>query len=376
MLSTVQHPFGEFLRHTASALDISPELRRKAIAEYEAVGQWLGADDSPLRPYLPRIYPQGSFRLGTVIRPLTDEDHCDIDLVCWLQIRKEHITQRELKAMVGDRLKAHSTYRRFIEECRTCWTLKFDNEFRMDVLPCIPDATRLPDGILITDKELVRWLPSNPMAFAEWFKERMRVERERLLILANKANVENVPDWDIKTPLQRVVQLCKRHRDLRCEFEDEDLKPLSIIITTLVAKAYDNEADLLDAMEKIVRTMRDHIEVRDGDYWVENPVNCVENFAAGWNEDPRKRKVFYDWMDTLDADFDAALAERGLHKVKMVLANSFGRGPVERAYHVLGADILTARVGGRLSVTPTTGLLTTGAGIPVASHRFFGDAHE
>ncbi len=376
MLSEVQHPFGEFLRHTAIALDISPELRRKAIAEYEDVGKWLDADDSPLRPYLPRIYPQGSFRLGTVIRPLTDEDYCDIDLVCWLQIRKEHITQRELKALVGDRLKAHPTYRRIIEECRTCWTLKFDDDFRMDVLPCIPDTTRLPDGILITDKELFRWLPSNPIAFAEWFKERMRVERERLLILANKANVENVPDWDMKTPLQRAVQLCKRHRDLRCEFEDEDLKPSSIIITTLAAKAYENESDLLDAMEKIVRTMRDHIQVRDGIYWVENPVNRIENFAGGWNEDPRKRRVFYEWMDTLEADFDAALAERGLHKVKTVLANSFGRGPVERAYHVLGADVLTARVGGKLSVTPTTGLLTTGAGIPVASHRFFGDAHD
>jgi len=40
-----------------------------------------------------RIYPQGSFRLGTVVRPDTRTGEYDIDLVCWLLIAKETVTQ-------------------------------------------------------------------------------------------------------------------------------------------------------------------------------------------------------------------------------------------------------------------------------------------
>lgn len=95
-----------YLLRIASNLDISETMREKAETSYRAVGQWLGDcdDDSEVK-----IMPQGSFYLGTVIRPVSDADEYDIDLVCLLKNAK-YKSEAEIKNIVGNRLKEHKTY--------------------------------------------------------------------------------------------------------------------------------------------------------------------------------------------------------------------------------------------------------------------------
>src|SRR4051812_9274891 len=81
-------------------LDIPAHLYEEAVVLYEDIGEHLGLPDSPLHSYDPQIFPQGSFRLGTVVRPIFHEDEYDIDLVCQLAIKKESTTQKELKNKV------------------------------------------------------------------------------------------------------------------------------------------------------------------------------------------------------------------------------------------------------------------------------------
>jgi hypothetical protein len=64
----------ELLRLTVAALDIPPEIRAAAVAEYEAVADWL-SDSWP--GVAGEIYPQGSIRLGTIVTPITDG--CDYE---------------------------------------------------------------------------------------------------------------------------------------------------------------------------------------------------------------------------------------------------------------------------------------------------------
>src|SRR5439155_4403350 len=85
---------------TAESLDIPDHLYENAVVEYEDVGNWLADETSALASYVPEIYPQGSFRLGTVVRPIVHEDEYDIDLVCQLRIAKQSTTQADLKSMV------------------------------------------------------------------------------------------------------------------------------------------------------------------------------------------------------------------------------------------------------------------------------------
>jgi Adenylyl/Guanylyl and SMODS C-terminal sensor domain/Second Messenger Oligonucleotide or Dinucleotide Synthetase domain len=314
------------LQNFAESLDIPPQVAEQAVSTYDDVAEWLGQEDSPLREYHPNIYPQGSFRLGTMIRPIQPEAGFDVDLVCRLDIPKERTTQADLKMSVGDRLKDSSDFRHLLEERRRCWTLDYSRQFHLDVLPAIPDQDGGDHGILITDTDLRFWQFSNPIAYSEWFFERMRqVLTEARAQMAKSAGVsiEDIPEWRVRTPLQRAVQLFKRHRDVHFRHDDER-RPVSIIITTLAANAYDGERDIESALINLVREMPAHIENRKGKWWVSNPAHPDENFADKWNESPERRTAFLAWLKRVFNDLSRTQIAKSAQEQRSNLAESFG----------------------------------------------------
>ena len=85
--------------------------------------------------------------------------------------------------------------------------------------------------------------------------------RRKVIAESIRAGVEDVPEYKVKTPLQQAIQILKRHRDIMFEKDAED-RPISIIITTLAAHAYNNETNLLDALRNIVAHMTQFIRGR------------------------------------------------------------------------------------------------------------------
>lgn len=354
MLINEREKLASILQTSADKLDIPDHVYEDATLKYEDVGEHLAADDSDLRAYKPQIYVQGSFRLGTVVQPYGRGDEYDIDLVCQLEMRKESVTQKDLKAKVGDRLKKREDLARILEPSRRCWILDYPAEagmpgFHMDILPSIPNEERKPTGILLTDTELTKWQKSNPVAYAEWFKKRMEVifrVKKAALAETMLASIEEVPDWRVKTPLQRCVQILKRHRDIHFE-KKPDVKPVSIILTTLAAHAYQNEEDIFDALTGIAKRMPNFIENRNGRWWVQNPVDDGENFADKWNDYPERRTAFMAWLQNVSIDFanvsKAASVDDGL----IMLEESLGKHTMEKVALELGvkrASLLPAVV--------------------------------
>ena len=132
--------FDSIFNALSESLDITETQYEAAVRSYRAVGDWLAKADSVLVSYNPIIRAQGSFMLGTMIRPLNEQDDLDIDLVCELTGKGASWTQYDLKHKVGNRLKDHETYKRMLdEEGRRCWTLKYAQEsnYHMDILPCL-----------------------------------------------------------------------------------------------------------------------------------------------------------------------------------------------------------------------------------------------
>jgi hypothetical protein len=348
----------DILEAMADALDIPPSKFEEAKNRYEAIGNWLDRPESSIAQYDPSISPQGSFLLGTVTRPLTDTEEYDVDLVCRLEATKADFTQKSLKEAVGREVALYARAHGMVvpEERRRCWTLNYaaGAQFHMDILPALPDAQRyqvklLMEGhralaqdaalsghaIAITDKTLPHydqptedWPQSNPTGYAAWFRGRMRVrltEAKRALSQRERitASVEEIPDYKVKTPLQRAIQLLKRHRD--CMFaEDGEHKPISIVITTLAAHAYNEEPTISAALQSILTGMDRFIEDRGGIAWVANPVNPGENFADKWAEEPRKRENFYRWLDQARQDFALYLRASTFDKVPDLLREHLG----------------------------------------------------
>jgi hypothetical protein len=82
---------------------------------------------------------------------------------------------------------------------------------------------------------------------------------------------------------------------------DPDGKPISIIITTLAARAYQGESDLESALERIIFTMGDFVLATEPR--VPNPVNPAEDFADKWPSDPRLEFNFWKWLAQIQNNF-------------------------------------------------------------------------
>ena len=322
------------LEQIAQDIAIPESKYEDAKKEYEALGEWLADGNSNLKQYNPKIYPQGSFALGSAIKPQEGCEY-DVDLICLFQkgLNTSNISQKELKRLVGERIKAHGTYSKLLdpkEGSRRCWTLKYSDQsrFHMDILPAIPDewahfneekyrAGAINQAIFITDKKhkdyeniTKDWLKSNPQGYINWFYDQMRTKmmQNRKIMLGASESVKELPSYKRGTTLQKAIQLLKYHRDINFG-QDED-KPISIIITTLATKAYSGEDNLFEALKNICANMQNYIEIsKNNVYRVENPVNSEENFADKWQECPRKREIFFKWLKSLNLLFEELLNE-------------------------------------------------------------------
>ena len=370
MTEELKHQLSRFLRYLAESLDIPEHLYERAEHSYESIGNWLGGDASAVAKYEPSIYTQGSFRIGTVIKPTTDLDEYDIDLVCELNLTKQQVAQKHLKRLVGNEIigYAHAySMKSPVREGRRCWTLDYADsaQFHIDILPAIPDGESFrtlleslellsfyqDTTIAITDKTHPNydhvshdWLRSNPKGYADWFKDQMKLRyeaRRKFLAESLRASVEDIPEYRVKTPLQQAVQLLKRHRDMLFA-DDQDDKPISIIITTLAAHSYNNEEDLLEAMISIVDGMPKHIHEIDGRPLIPNPVNPLENFADRWHEYPERERKFKDWLRQVKTDLDNALRRGNMQFAAMALIPRFGGRAVNEAMERFQKSIPTS----------------------------------
>ena len=181
-----------------------------------------------------------------------------------------------------------------------------------------------------------------------------------------------IPDWEVKTTLHRVVQILKLHRNEH--FSDRlDRRPASILVTTLAAHAYRGQQGLYEAVLQAVELMPEYVERTPAGLWVPNPVEPRENFADRWRERPDLAREFFDWLKRLGGDLRDAASERGIDRVAAGLQESFGAQAVEVAVRRLGDAYRRSREAGVLSLAPASGaLLTTGNGVRVCDHGFFG----
>lgn len=368
--NTTKEKLDLLLDNLGKALDIT-EAQYKLVEErYNAVATHLAKDTSLLKGYKPTILPQGSFLLGTMIKPVNEHDQLDVDLVCRLLGKEISWAQYHLKQKVGDQIKSDENYKRMLdEEGKRCWTLMYaeSTQFHMDILPALVNqdhftlmerafsaldqqqidriAIKITDTTLNnheTETDPNHWPKSNPFGYAAWFKEKSRTIIEKVFAL--RESVEPMPKYqEEKEPLVRVVQILKRHRDIMFG-KDED-KPISIIITTLAAEAYNKEVDIVDALLNVLSKMESCIEDKysseHGKHikWIANPVNKVENFADKWPKEPQKQESFFAWLEKAKADF-AVLKSGNLTNIYRLLKTTIGSRAINEAYKSAGLQSL------------------------------------
>nr|WP_246849467.1 nucleotidyltransferase [Rubellimicrobium arenae] len=342
-------------------MSVPPSRYEEAERSYKSLGEWLHRDGSTVREYDPQVYVQGSFRLGTTIRPSNEDEEYDVDSVCELRkLSKGHLSQQKLKALLGAEIEAYRRSKSMIKplrEGRRCWALDYADgaQFHMDVVPALPNEASVralleskgadprwtSTAIAITDNEVWSypyvtddWPRSNPKGYSEWFKSRMAVtleRRKRVLAEQVRASIEDIPDYKVRTPLQAAVMILKRHRDQMFEGRSE-VRPISVILTTLSAHSYQGEESVGQALASILAGMDQHIEQRAGRYWLPNPTDALENFADKWAAHPERAQAFFEWLDRARGDFLQAASSTDRKIITETWERGVGTELADRTY--------------------------------------------
>lgn len=279
-----------FLEALRKELEVPDNRYEQAEQSYISLGNWLHREASTVRQYNPQVYCQGSFRLGTAVRPHTEAEEYDVDSVVELRsLTKRDKTQQELKAMLGVEIKAYHDAMAMLKPVREgnrCWILDYADgaQFHMDIVPAVPnpdqqlwllnsrflDSSWASTAISITDRREPNyriltddWPRSNPKGYANWFasKQSAVFERRQRAILDTMrrqglvtASVERLPSFKVRTPLQSAIMILKRHRD-NMFARELDMRPISVIITTLAGHAYNNQETIAESLFAILNDM-------------------------------------------------------------------------------------------------------------------------
>lgn len=400
----------------SKSLDIPDSAYQAAETRYKSLSTWLSDPNKALTAsYSPHVFPQGSFRLGTVNKPLDREDDFDLDLSCNLKsgLDETQISQKDLKDLFQKDLAKYCSEKGIqspLEEKRRCWRLNYQDQtsFHIDAVPAIPASmekratlqerminfgqnehlanSASSSALSITDNEdrsykaiPGQWHSSNPEGYALWFEEQMK-KNEVILENFSKsaAQVDPLPTYRYKSTLQRCVQILKRHRDLMYKQKDQDSKPISIIITTIAARAYKGESDLTESLSTILEEMENHIGTTAPK--VPNPVNPKEDFADKWDtaegRQLRLEHHFKKWLKQAKADFGVFSNTTDKLLLETTASRAFATSISES---VFSKQAGTNRLKERASLVNSRTAHTSAAGVIGAvgtknqNHNFYGE---
>jgi hypothetical protein len=358
----------EFLDAICEKLQLSSTEYGLAKQRYEGIGGYLDRHER-LSHFLPAVYPQGSVRLGTTVKPKGRQEY-DIDLVCELGI--DATTVRNPIAvldLVQAVIEENLVYRSLVERKNRCVRLNYVGKFHLDILPAIPDPVSGGTCVLVPDCEAGAWKASNPKGYARWFDDRCSFRPGE--VLAKAAPLPAAETVAAKAALKLAVQLAKRARDVLFA-SNPDLGPRSIILTTLFALHYAGETSTYEAIGNILsRILRSFPAA--GRLVVLNPMNSQEDFSETWQEN-RKYLAFVNFIREFKTRWEALGAASGIHNVKVILEKLFGEDVTVEVVEDQVKKVNEARARNALSIA-AAGMLTSTAssvGRSTPRHTFHG----
>ncbi|HTB81278.1 MAG TPA: nucleotidyltransferase [Opitutaceae bacterium] len=376
------------LRHFAAiceALDIPSSKFQLAKQRYESLARFLCDPANPLAKFKPVIYPQGSIRLQTAVKPSHGEEF-DIDLICQLSgfpgWTAEAIFNEVKTAILRD-----PTYAKMAIIKNRCIRLTYTKDFYLDITPAVPDAQQGPENIRVTDRPTRTLKASNPKDYSELFAGvaalvpsiRSATTKTTAFeaLIENRAGIEPVAQPKAMRPaLNRFVQIFKRHRDVMYLENGKDA-PISAIITTLAMHAYRalsqvEHSSLYDLLLAIAKALPSHLSPAGTLagrplYAVPNPANPEENYADKWQTKPQRQDEFFRWQNALVTYLEdlRLTAGKGADVLHSKLVAGFGEKLVSRITVENAQALKEAAANGKVGIT-SVGIIVPKAAATVA----------
>lgn len=367
-----------------SELDISPTLYRNAVQKYESITAYLanhGIDAD--------MYPQGSFALGTVVRPYSKdkETNYDLDFICQVKGSRSSFTPSELRKEIQDVLSSSDLYGGKLVIYDECFTIEYADVngigFSIDIVPATDEDISIKQELcnLCNNPELINtaiaiprysqqkvynWITNNPKGYRQWFEninEPFRLYNRdiyrKALFEANQSiynSVEDIPVAMERSPLQRVIQILKHHRDVYYSHinDGNTLKPISAIINTIVTQIASSASPTLSTYELLEYVLNEFeiysnhqtlsadsfrknygnrtVIAKDNGKWtITNPANPKDNLADRWNQNTEIPRRFFLWVDTAKSQLIDSLDLKD-EEFRAISESAFGHTSISKSW--------------------------------------------
>lgn len=364
----------DLLDKMAEEVQLDSTRYERMLRSYESIKDWIESDEEFFKPYNYDIYPHGSVRILTTVKPI-GRDEFDLDIAIHLKSNNPHTPQRiydELKRRVGAYAKMHGIK---FELKNRCVRLNYAGDFHMDILPGVQENEYDQNKIKVPDRELGDWVSSNPRGYAEWFIAKANLAKESLLEKALRAEKLPVDDFNNKKPLQRAVQLIKRYRDLYFE-QDDAYKTSSIILTTIAGEFYEGQESIFNTIDHIIATIVTKVGQPMDRLKIVNPVNPEEDFTDKWEKEYKYYEAFKKFAKHLYDEWQKLKMGQGVLVEGTIMKGLFGDDVFTRAQIGQTTWIEERRKTQNLGALRNAGIISSASSIgvtPVKSNTFFGE---
>lgn len=354
-------------------LQLTPSLYELATQRYETIIKILRKDDIFKQTEL-NVYPHGSFKLKTTVKPLAGEEF-DLDFVAELPINST-MTPKDLYKHIVRILNNDEVHRGKIEPKTRCVRVNYANDFHMDIMPgkLINVETQ---EIIVPDRDLKSWYHhSNPKGFADWFEKqaRTRLLYEMAEFRHGRLDIESVSEQEITAqlePLRRAVQLVKRYRDIYCERNNKE--PVrSIVICALIGNITSFTGNTIQIISSFCAHVNGLIQKSNGQpFDVKNPV-VDEVLTEKWHEG-NNYQDFIDMMKALTSDIYVLQQCSNNSEANQLTKKMFGEEIINVSILRYTKILNEARQTGKLSIDKSGTLNTRNIGTPVKRNTFYGN---
>ncbi|MCJ8290389.1 MAG: nucleotidyltransferase [Crocinitomicaceae bacterium] len=365
----------DLLARAAEKLQLDKTRREKIESSYQSIQEVLDNDQDYFNSKNFEIYPQGSVRIGTTVKPLAKTEF-DLDIV--LHIRDSVYEQTD-PVKVFNELKrvllANGNYKDKVEPKTRCIRLNYAGDYHMDILPGCQHSIHNGDKILIPDRELKEWLISNPRGYAKWFMGKAESVSQSLLEKAYAAEEIPSDDFAAKKPLQRAVQIIKRYRDIFFEKSPEFATP-SIVLTTLAGQLYQSQESIFETIDNIIFQVYSKVNLsRSKRIKVLNPVDNEEDFTDKWEREPQYYSEFIRFTESLYQNWEKLKQDNGIVEESNILKGLIGENLYTESARQQALLTEDYRQKGKVFSSSATGLLGSQKNSDklVKKNTFFGE---
>ena len=286
--------FNKFMREH---VNLNPSRYERLKRSDKAVSEYLSQNLVGFR----RTERQGSYALGTTIRPVKDTDEYDVDRLVYV----EYDSSKGPKDYLDDVywcLKANGNYADKVQRNTRCVTVNYAGEFKIDVVPCIT----YNGNHFICNRKTNEYEVTDGTGFRDWFNDKNRITNGNLKL---------------------VTRLLKYLRDHKKTFTAP-----SVLLTTLIGNTvHDWEGDaqfktIPDALLTVILRIDEFLRSRPTMPEIRNPALPSETFTRHW--DQAKYSHFRDMVASYARRIEEAYSdddeESSVRKWRDLFGDGFG----------------------------------------------------